>query len=200
MIRGLLLIIGCIVVSTGPAIGQTLRELVRESHRDQIITVNVEKPFVPFSWVLKQTDLIVRGTLGSGVAVLSDDETDVVTTYPLISPRVVFPSNYKPYSTPGPQVQPLAISVHGGTTIVEGFKVTVGRDDTPTMNSGTEVIAFLRSDRQRYWIAAETGIFAVSATRLLIPLSHRRGEHEAYKGQDVADFLAEAVRLRQAPK
>jgi hypothetical protein len=178
---------------------QNLRELVKNDPGDKVITVNAEMPFVTFATVLKQTDFIVRSTIGQGTAALNEAQTDIITTYPLVAPRVLFPPNVDTYRTPGRQQIPLSVSVRGGTALVDGYKVTIGRDDVPALKAGADVILFLRAYQNRYWIAGDTGVFAVEESKV-IPLMTRRGEHKEFDGQDVVRFLSEMVQLRQARK
>jgi len=78
--------LGAVVLAQGP----TLRERVAKAHGNVSLTVNADGPTVTREQMLAETDLIVRGTVGTAIAKLSADERDVTTTYEIVNPHVSF--------------------------------------------------------------------------------------------------------------
>src|SRR5262245_2506721 len=75
--------------------------------------------------VLKQTELIVRGTIGPPTkAYLSKDQRAIYTDYPLVKPVVLYDSRPRSSSTPG-LAPAITVSILGGSVEIGGLTYTV---------------------------------------------------------------------------
>ena len=70
--------------------------------------------------VLRETDLIVRGTVGEPRSYLSDDERDVYTEYTMTKPAILYATISLSSRGPGP-VQQIAVRVGNRWHIVKTF-------------------------------------------------------------------------------
>ena len=169
---------------------QTLREMIAQAHSDINLTVNVDGPLVSFDDVIQSADLIVRGVVGEAVTRLSRDERDLLTEYVLDRPQVLFSKNGAVDDN-----KPIAITLRGGTLVIDGYRVTVSQDDSPKLQPGMEVVALLRVLDQGDFITGG-GIFSISHSQVT-PLAP--GEHRQYAGRDATSFVTELVSKRRQP-
>jgi hypothetical protein len=170
----------------------TLRERVAKEQTDINVTINVDGPAPTFSQVLSETHVVVQGKIGQGVSRLSRDEQDIMTTYHILDPRVVFSASPQRAARPG-EVQPaVTITLSGGTVRIGSFSATVAYDDMPQLRRGAEVIALLTDREGQFVPSNRVGLFEVRDGRV-VPVAPERGEHQKYAGMTPDDFLGKVV-------
>ena len=143
------------------------------------------------SW-LKNADLIVRGTVaGDSVAYLSPDGVDVLTDYRLNNAQVIFPTGALPSPRPGMLPAPLAVTQLGGSTIVEGKRVTVHHKGLPPLEAGTDGVFVLKRRGDTYRIAGDyVGAFAIERG-VVVPLTAGHPVVDKYRGRSVSQLVSE---------
>jgi hypothetical protein len=186
----------CLVVGTA-AIAQdpTLRERVASAHENVQLHVSVDGPIVTTQQMLAETDVVVRGLLGPGVAHLSADERAIMTTYELVNPQVSFSKTTAQANRPGVVPRAISLTQPGGTVAIGEFTATVEYDDVPNLRSGMELIALLTDRQGQYFAARGIGLFEVHEARI-VPIAKAR-ELRQFRGMAKDAFLEEVVRLRK---
>jgi hypothetical protein len=189
--------IGVLLLATTVVAQQpTLRELIAELHSDVALTVNVDGPPRVFADLLRATDRVVRAKIGNAVGRLTEDESDIVTTYELTGPQMLFSAKPPGLVRPGPSTEAFAFTQQGGTVLIDGFKATVRYDDTPKLTFGMDLVLLLKADKDTYRVVGQEGMFEVRES-LIVPVGHGPGEHRSFAGMNVEKFVAEIVARRQ---
>jgi hypothetical protein len=120
--------------------------------------------------LLSETELIVRGTLGEPRAVLSDDEYDVLTEYPLHRPTILAYSTTQNLRTASP---PITVTQRGGTIVINGVTFTQTEDALAPLRPGTDGLFLLKRKNSRYVLAGiYFGAFDASGSTL-VPLVNK---------------------------
>ena len=144
------------------------------------------------SELVREADLIVRGTVGTPTAYLSDDNMNVYSDYPLID-AVVLHGLTRPSSRPGPQT--IVVTQLGGTIVLGNLKFTQTEDGLPALQSGSEGVFVLKLVETKYHLAGTFyGAFGIS-NGILTPLTNRRDFATEYRGVPAAAAIQEIVRL-----
>ncbi len=169
---------------------RTLRQEVVECQCSVSISIIGQHPITLFSALLDSTDLIVRGRIGSAHSRLSDDETDIHTTFEILEPNVLFSA--RPQDFENARESGLSITLHGGSVWLVGFTPSIWDHDEPVLNSGDDVILCLRTDGGRPRLAMFGAAFAVANDRIQL-LGEGPNERELYAGREVGAFISELV-------
>src|SRR5688572_19187664 len=90
-----------ILASRPIAQNPTLRELIAAQQTDVQLTVFTDSPAVMFANILRDTDLVVRATIGRAGSHLSKDDRDINTTYELLNPQIFYSATVATASRPG---------------------------------------------------------------------------------------------------
>ncbi len=139
-------------------------------------------PSPPLSEVLRQTDLVVAGTVGEPSSYLSDDQRDIYTDHALTDTRVYYqrPSSRPTLRLEVPGVPPeppiVGITELGGTATVSGrpFTEDVSYSGVKKVTSGMTGLFLLKRRGNRHWLTSPVfGAFEVVNNRLSL-LAERR--------------------------
>jgi hypothetical protein len=131
-------------------------------------------PSPPLSELLRQTDLVVAGTVGEPRGYLSDDERDIYTDHALTNVRIYYQRSSSGQSSrlalPGVLPEPqLAITELGGTAIVSGrpFTEDVAYSGLKKVTSGMTGVFLLKRQGNHYWLTSPVlGAFELVNDRL----------------------------------
>lgn len=139
--------------------------------------------------VLAETDLIVRGFIGTGRSYLSEDEMNVLTEVPVESPVVIYERDPERQTKPGPAT-PLTLTLDGGTVRVGELTYTQTHGALPTLERNTECLLLLKKVKGRYHVAGRYyGAFELKGERM-IPLTRMAGFASELRDRPIADGLA----------
>jgi hypothetical protein len=188
-------VMGGFVLAQSP----TLRERVESQGGNIELHINVDGEVASVSQMLAETNVVVHGIIGQGVARLSSDERSITTTYELIQPRIAFSSSAVPVDRPGVTPQTIALTEPGGTVAIGRFSATITYDDSPRLIPGMEIVGFLTNRGGRYFAARRAGVFAVTQGHVQM-LARHSGEQQRFAGMRVEDFIAEMVAQRKQMK
>jgi hypothetical protein len=180
----------------------TLAQQVAEIHAGFAVNINADGPPILFAYIAKQTDLMVRVTIGRAESHLTADGRSIDTTYELRDPAIIY---VRPVFTPiHPAAMPaLTVTVEGhGAVLIDGYRVSVSRDDTPRFQPDQDCILLLHQVRDGYRLAGGyAGAFEVRSLRQVAPMVNRPGDHLSFAGLDTDTFTLRMVnQLRQAAR
>ena len=120
--------------------------------------------------ILRDTDLVVRGTVGDAVARLSDDEQDVYTDYQIKNPVLFYQKQIAGFPRPG-AVLPITATQLGGALMIGDVKFTQTELGLPPLEPGSEALLLLQRVQNRYYISGTFygafGIVGGKVTRLM---------------------------------
>jgi hypothetical protein len=171
-----------VLVSSGRVSAQreTIPELVARGGVSSAATVpSGQMPAL--AALLERTDLLVTGTLGAPHSYLSNDQTDVLTDYPLIDPIVLFLAKPRVSRTAGVH-PPLTLTQKGGTVTVNGVAFTEKQPALEPLQPGSKVLCLLESvGDKNVIVGAFFGIFSIEGGRLN-PLMTRPDFAQDYRG------------------
>jgi hypothetical protein len=127
--------------------------------------------------VLRETELVVRGTVGESRSYLSEDAQNVYTEYTIKKPLILYTTNSISSRQPGP-VQQIAVSQLGGTLVINGQSFTQTENGLTPLEFGTEALLLLKRVGSR-WLVAKTfyGAFNIENGKLR-SLARRRFAEE----------------------
>lgn len=138
--------------------------------------------------VLRQTELIVRGTIGLPTkAYLSKDQTTIYTDYPLIKPVVLYDSRGQ--SSQSPRLAPeITVTVRGGSIQVGALTFTLISEALRELPVGAEGLFLLKSIDGKYQpVGYFFGAFEISGDRITRPFTQARGFAAEYRGASVSE-------------
>lgn len=148
--------------------------------------------------VLRETDLIVRGTVGEPRSYLSDDERDVYTEYTMTKPAILYATISLSSRGPGP-VQQIAVSQLGGTLVVNGQTFTQTEQGLPLLRAGSEMLLLLQRVGNRWHIVKTFyGAFAIENGSLR-PLGRPRFAAE-FRGVETTAGITQLLARSKAVK
>jgi hypothetical protein len=134
-------IFGLVIGTTAIAQNPTLRDRVASAHGSVQLHVNVDGPIVTTQQMLAETDVVVRGLVGPGVARLAKDERTIMTTYELVNPQVSFSKTTVPANQPGIVPRAISLTQPGGTVAIGEFTATVEYDDVPNAHRAFRIFS-----------------------------------------------------------
>jgi hypothetical protein len=141
----------------------------------------------PVVSILRETDLVVTGTIGEPRGYLSDDQLDVQTDYPILGAVILFQSQ-RTIAKSGVS-RDVTVTQLGGTAMVGQTPFTEQQPALGPLPSGRQGLFLLRHVGNKYWIAGTYfGAFDITNGRLM-PLTSKPNFAAEY--QDVP--LSEAV-------
>jgi TonB family protein len=155
--------------------------------------------------VLSETELIVRGRIGSPrKAYLSPDQRDIYTDYPLIKPTVLYDSTAQSSRTPGPGAD-MAVTVLGGAIQRGGLRYTLMPEALPELPVGADGLFLLQLIDFKYQpVARFLGAFEISDDRLVRPFTRKNRFADEYRGASASatarNWVAAVAKLRQERK
>jgi hypothetical protein len=154
------------------------------------------------SELLPHTDLIVRGKIGEPRTYMSSDLTEVYTDYPLENAVILFQLTPATSQSPGIQRE-LAVTIAGGELSIGGTTYTQYEEALPALPVGAEGFFLLKNTGEHYMVSGlSLGAFVVTPGEL-VPLTHKSGFAEEYRGVPAAEsigrIVAEIREMRRQP-
>lgn len=155
--------------------------------------------------LLRETELIVRGTIGAPTkAYLSSDERSIYTDYPLVKPIVLYDSRVQSSRTPGhgPEV---TVTVLGGSIQIGGLTFTLIPDALADLPVGTEGLFLLKRIDDKYQpVGRSFGAFEIAAGQIKRPFTRKQAFADEYRGASASataqSWVAAVTKLRQERK
>lgn len=138
--------------------------------------------------ILRQTELIARGTIGSpSKAYLSTDQRAIYTDYPLINPIVLYDSRLQSSRTPGLQPE-ITVTVLGGSIQIAGLTFTLIPEALHELPVGTEGLFLLKRIDDKYQpVGRFFGAFEISGDQLRRPFTRKHLFADEYRGAPVSE-------------
>jgi hypothetical protein len=148
--------------------------------------------------VLARSDTVIRGTIGEGRTYLNEDETEVLTDYPIRQATVLFDAVSPQPSSTGATI---TVTIKGGKVTIDGLSFTFWDPTLPALPVGRECLLLLKREGATYRLASGAyGAFAIINDRLL-PITAKEGFAKEYKGSATSTAASEFIRrLRAMPK
>jgi hypothetical protein len=147
--------------------------------------------------LLTRADRIVKGTLGTGRSYLSDDQRQILTDYPLLSPVVLFDRGVAAARQPG-VTEPISVTQLGGSIVLNGLRYTEIHETLDALKEGMVVMVLLERKAGRFVLVDQfLGAFDIAGGSML-PLGRKEFAQE-YQGLSVAEAeqrILSAVRAR----
>jgi hypothetical protein len=142
--------------------------------------------------VLLRTDIIVRGEVGDPRSYLSEDQTDVLTDYPIRNPVILYSREGSSGVVPGRSTA-ITVTILGGTVSINGLTFTSQHAALPTLESGAEGL-FCLERVGRHNLIAHTyyGAFRVEA-QSLVPLTAKKAFAPEMQRESAAKAIADLV-------
>jgi hypothetical protein len=155
--------------------------------------------------ILRDTDVIVRGTIGPPRTYLSKDEKDLYTDYPLINPIVLFDPGVSSSRTPG-LAPGITVTIFGGGTVrIGGLTFTSKPDALPELPTGAEALFLLKRVGDQYQLAGGYyGAFEITDGQLKRPFTTKENFADDSRGASASataeTWVAAIAKLHQERK
>ena len=142
--------------------------------------------------LLRITDVIVRGRLGTRRSFLSDDEREVLTEYPIVKATTLYTASVsKPNLPPATTVR-----MKGGAVTINGLTYKETHEALRLPAPGTECLLLLQEFGGRYYVAGMYyGIFRIEHGRLKAMANDEK--LPAYRDLSAPTAIKEIVAQRQ---
>jgi hypothetical protein len=142
---------------------------------------------VDMALVLRETELIVRGTIGSPTkAYLSEDQRSIYTDYPLVKPIVLYDSRVQSSRTPGRGPE-MTVTILGGSIQIGGLTFTSIPEALSELPVGTEGLFLLKRIDDKYQpVGRFFGAFEISAGQIKRPFTRKQAFADEYRGASAA--------------
>jgi hypothetical protein len=178
------------LVGTATAVSQTqptIPEWLAARGRDSTLVINVGSGASPsVDSLLRRTDRIAKGTLGSSRSFLSEDQRQIFTEFQIVSPTILFDRNPPVGSRPG-VVEPVTVTQLGGTVTINGLRFTEINETLPLMKEGTTVLVLLEQKAGRFLLVGDfLGAFEIRGNSMT-PLVRKEDFAREYRGVALAD-------------
>jgi hypothetical protein len=132
---------------------QTIPQKLAVANKSLLRVITVEIGVPPtIDDVLRETDVIVQGTLGEPRVYLSQDQTEVYSDYPILNPQYLFPSELGLTSQPSVSKE-LAVTQEGGVLTVGAHSYAMEVKPLPPFRPGTEGIFLLKRVGDKFYVA-----------------------------------------------
>lgn len=155
--------------------------------------------------VLRETELIVRGTIGSPTqAYLSEDQRSLYTDYPLVKPMVLYDSRVQSSRTPGRGPE-ITVTILGGSIQVGGLTFTSKPEALSELPVGTEGLFLLKRIDDKYQpVGRFLGAFEIADGQLKRPFTRKQAFADEYRGASAAEtaqsWVAAVAQQRKTQK
>ena len=183
-----------------PANGQrTLRDMVRERN-EPINRIMISDPApLSFQQLVDASDIIVRGTVASATARLSDDETMIYTDYALTNIQYIVPADAVLAPRPGMGPPPVTVTVRGGVLTLEGHQVQVLYKNLPRLPLGLDGLFFLtQRGRETHVAFDDAGVFEIREGEA-VGLGTNRGPPAAVRRRPLDEMLSDIALRGERP-
>jgi hypothetical protein len=187
-----------LIIAT-PAWTQTIPQLLAKEGHSLGRSVEVETgPPPSVESVLRKTDLIVQGFIGTSKAYLSNDQTDVYTEYSIERFTVLYPSSAAPVGSRPGQPTSITFTQPGGIVTINGLTFSVSHKELPPLTPGIECVFLLRREGATYRIVGTYyGIFGLDGESLS-PMAKTGGFADSLRRLKAADAVVRLVSARKA--
>jgi len=193
------IVVACLLILGGSAEAQrpTYRERVAAARSDVSVTVTGSHPRFDFDRILRGTDVVVRAIVGQAQTYLSKDGADIFTTHELLNPEVLFSVRPLPRVPPNEILAPMALALtqHGGTVPIEGFRATLLDSDTVALAFGMDVVLLLHEHDRKYWLSENYAVFQV-LDAAIVPLGRVPDAPIQFSGMRADDFIGAILARR----
>lgn len=142
-------------------------------------------------WVLKDTHLIVRGTVGETRTYLSADAREILTDYQLSPVQVIYRSQAAAARIPA--MSSVTVTLLGGTVALNGLTYTSTHEALPGLAPGQEYVLLLRQDDGRFMVAGRYFEAFRIVDGKVEPSVKKQRFAEELAGQPVADVVTSLV-------
>jgi hypothetical protein len=176
----------------------TILERVERARPGPLVVRTLEGEFaVPsFELAIKDSDLVLVGSLTRPVAYLSADQMTLYTDYEVVPANIVSARSTLPTARPG---QPsIVVRTYGGDTIINGVRVTIVNDSMLPLPTDKPLLLFLTFNKQagkyeiyhqRTWVF---GLEDISGAVKLKPLvTEPQAFEERVRSMGVEETIAE---------
>jgi len=144
--------------------------------------------------LLRDTDVIAMGMIGTSSSRETRDHLDVVTDYEILQP--IYLGRRPTARIPGPS-SALVVTLPGGMITIDGLTFTSEHRDLQTPQPGTWCLLLLKESPEGYRLALQYfGAFAIE-NGLVSPLATKRGFAPELRGavaEEVGRQMAEQLR------
>jgi hypothetical protein len=124
--------------------------------------------------LLSDTDLIVRGVVGTPRSYLSDDQRDVLSDYPILNLTVVYQARGLARAL-DPAAKTMTVTLDGGVIEIDGLTFMSRPGALPQLDPGSETVLCLKRTAGKYLVALKYfGAFAIRNDQLA-PLTRKNG-------------------------
>jgi len=169
-----------------------------------------DRPSIPsgiadMALVLRETELIVRGTIGSPTkAYLSSDARSIHTDYPLVKPIVLYDSRVQSSRTPGREAK-VTVTILGGSIHTGGLTFTSIPEALSELPVGTEGLFLLKRIDDKYQpVGRFFGAVEISAGQIKRPFTRKQAFADEYRGASAAataqSWVAAVAKQRKTQK
>jgi hypothetical protein len=182
------------VASTGAQL-ETIPERLAKAGRSLGNSTTVPSGLPPtIQEIVRQSDLIVLGTISNPRSYLSDDQTEVFTDYSVLRPVTLFTSTVA--RVPGPVADAnLTVTFLGGKVTINGLVFSAEHEALPLPEPGTECVLLLKRVGGRHFVSGRYfGMFQTSGDRVT-PLVRKPGFASEYAGATGRQFADEMTRI-----
>lgn len=143
--------------------------------------------------ILAETDTVVTGVVGMPVSVLSTDQMDVYTEYPVRDSAILYQRTMPRFKQP--QMPSVTVTVLGGVITLNGLTYTSRHESLPSLTPGERCLFLLKSSDSRYFLAGTFyGVFRIDGPAI-VPLTRHHGFADELR-QEAAPQAIEAIIAR----
>jgi len=179
---------------------KTIPEALASAGHDLVSGATVPSGSPPeLDYVLRDTDVIVRGVVGQPRMYLSDDQMNVLSDYPIANPTVLFDAGVA--SSPRPGAPEITVTLVGGEITIAGLVFTQTPGALPGLQPGSDCLLLLTRSNGKLFIAGDRhfGAFEVREG-LLVPLTRVQNFGSTYKGLPASTASASIVKQRRSTR
>ena len=187
------LLIGSIM-STVPVMSQTIPQQLAEANESLSRSIRIETgPPPSVESIVRLTEVIVEGTVGSPRTYLSEDEMEVYSDYPILNPVYKFGPAVV-VTAPG-VTRSVAVTHIGGTIVRQGHSFTLEHKELPPLTPGMRCLFLLTVDGDQYRVAGKYyGVFRIDPNRLT-PMTTQSAFARELRDLSPADAVNQIVAL-----
>jgi len=187
------LLVLMVVVTTTNAQLATIPEQLARAGRSLSAGPSIPSGLPPsLDRILSDTDIIVRGVVGTPRSYLTEDQIDIYSDYPVRNAVVLYRA--PPVRSQKLETSMLTVRLLGGSITISGLTFTSRHAALPSLESGVEYLLLLRRVAgNQYHIAGNYfGAFSIEDGKLT-PSTKKHGFSAEYQGAPVASAQEQMV-------
>jgi hypothetical protein len=145
--------------------------------------------------LLKNTDLVLRGTVGESKSYLSDDKLNVYTDYTILDPIILYESHLTAVHTLGAMPH-IVVTRLGGTIVINGVNFTQTEPALPPLATGIKALFLLQREGEKLFPAGKyLGVFDVTndGFRPLVSREDFAPEYRSLKATAAEDEIIKSI-------